>query len=320
MSAGDLTGEDYDSQLAFTKQQIDTTFDRVHDALRLVSTFSRTDSDSQGVVEADLRPDVQTVLDDLVDDAPVDAIYIITDPTGGAGNPAFGAGKSMVIFGSHGLPPSGAALGVMQTEAAALRDGYPTAESAASKKIPALSGAESGDSYGTDIVYSVPFYDQRGNFRGIVSTIIPADALRDMLNGPCLALVHPSTGYCAMQPQTNAKMNFAINILRHGTVPDGFPYARLVQSDIADATPWDFGELVPAEVFYATHDFENARQQTRTLFVGGMSVVVLLSAIFWLLATSRYRALGMARMTHDLAAAKVSAESANKAKSEFLAP
>ncbi|HWB53881.1 MAG TPA: histidine kinase dimerization/phospho-acceptor domain-containing protein, partial [Tepidisphaeraceae bacterium] len=100
----------------------------------------------------------------------------------------------------------------------------------------------------------------------------------------------------------------------------GDAYFKRVPCHIVDVRPWILQAAVPDAVFYAGEDFTPIPIHRRFISIGGSFLTLFLAAFIWSLGSSRSRALALAKsMTRSLAAAKESAESANRAKSDFLA-
>jgi signal transduction histidine kinase/CheY-like chemotaxis protein/HPt (histidine-containing phosphotransfer) domain-containing protein len=341
--ASQLTVDDYDVELAHVKEEVELTFDRVYDSIRLIATLPRS---SPGRFRAsrfngELKEMAQAVYENLASDVAVANVFITPRDFDSAPvmnslvalNPKGNLGE---LFGSSAESPEAIdnVLRGMREHCRLLRTRYPTIHSIPATGSPALSHAQSSKTeflgqanhsdskqlMPSDIVYSVPFYGPEGQFEGVVSAVIRAAVLENFENAEYFVITHPSTGVCIFEPGAQAAVGPGWEELRKGQSAAGYPFSGVKKCDVVDSEPWFVGAAVRSSIFFTTHDFATINTQETTILVGGGLLTLLLATVVWLLATSRARAIRLAEaMTVSLATAKLAAEAANAAKSEFLA-
>jgi len=324
-NATKLAAEDYKVAAKDSSDDVYRMFDRIRAWMHLTAGFATSEID-----DPDFRFDAQRIFLNMHYRMSVQTLLVMVDAPAGSGlEPRLFVFKPDDIDIGWTDVPEQVRL-ALQTHDSYLQNRYPSLKGTEGEESPAVSSPinltasnalPSSDQPSTDdIFYSEPFYSTDGNMRGIVATIIPSEVLRRSLQDGNLVLTQPASGYLLTAKDVSASEMRGISEMRQGQIPAGFAFSEKIPCPITDAQPWYVLSAVPDDVFYASKDFNVVQQQTRNLLLGGTSISILLIAIFWLLTTSRQRALRLAQeITRDLAVAKEAAESASRAKSEFLA-
>ena len=187
----------------------------------------------------------------------------------------------------------------------------PTRESMRGNAIPAILSdvvAASDTNAGRVLVYSVPFYRPDGKFNGLVCAIVPVSIIQSWLETP----------HSTLSGSSNVAISLDDSASETPSSPLG--YSRSEALDIRDATPWKLSLAVPDSEFLASDDFLWVSSLSWEIWTAGGALTLVVALLAWTLASSRDRALALAReMTCSYKAAQEVAESASRAKSEFLA-
>lgn len=336
-NAAELTVEDYNASLQETRDEIEHHFDRVYDTIRLIAEISE-DSEQWGSVsaaETRLRSSARHIYDNIQTDVAVGPILIISKSYEFKTDLAVTDGL-IVLDGpanetrsEHLVGELGSELSpVLQQHLRYLESHFPTKDSRHAGLTPAITDlvgiSPDSDASVTaehnDIVYSVPCYGADQEFTGIVSAIIDTDVVREELLEPYYVFCRAGTDHFIARAGAPASIGKAWTTVRRGGTPEGYPYAEVQKCNIQSLRPWVIAGAIPPETFFASPDFIVTRAHGRTVLFGGLGLTALLSIVVFLLLTSRARALTLAAsMTRSLSDAKNAAESANRAKSEFLA-
>jgi signal transduction histidine kinase/ActR/RegA family two-component response regulator len=323
-AAGQMTSDDYAGSLADQQKDIDTQFDQVYDMLRMLSVLSTVQQhghDAAGLT-LDSQAAGQVIHQNLVNDADVPELDLVpADLDPDRLDAATGKPNGMVcVFDRHAtagtdkLPGNAGEKYRALTELCGkLRDRFPNRQSLKSPLLPALSscrlaadGAGAGHAEEPTLLYAVPIFGADNRFKGAVVAAIPSETIRRWVNTDYVSLDASGVSFSGGRSPANAAASIG--------------YSNSTVCGILDDSPWTLRMAVPLDVFSSTPDFAVAKARTRYIPIGGILLTVLMAALVWSLGTSRIRALVLAEsMTHSLAAAKDSAEQANRAKSEFLA-
>jgi signal transduction histidine kinase/CheY-like chemotaxis protein len=346
-TATKLTTEDYDRAFAHAKEQVADNFDRVYDSIRLIAALPQirglndTTPPSQ-----ELEASARAVYENLASDVSITQVYLLpakttlasTEPQlGTAGAIVFGRGgnettnDAATVDANAKFAIDSVTVGILREQSRLLQMLHPTAP-LVSGPYPALASKEfftesgipgkSATSHSNSgfFAYSVPFYDAKTHFAGIVSAIIATERMRELWNEPEFMLVHSFTHQRIAQKHADQYMLAGWDDLQEGRGTNAYAYYKSERCEIVDAEPWTMIAAVSALAFRKTPDFEAVRHHSQIALIGATALTLLLSAVVLLLTTSRARAVLMAQsMTVSLAEAKEAAETANVAKSEFLA-
>jgi signal transduction histidine kinase/CheY-like chemotaxis protein len=343
-----LAIEDYDKDFGQTKERIERLLDRAYDAIRLIAALpSKVAPLPGGDALAPSRQSAQAICDNLASDVRLDGLYIVANgsaltqnqPTIGplvrlrvgdagqllSGNPTLLRVISQQMSDLHRLYPL-----VVKNDGQ-----YPAVTAAGAFTALAQEGnAQTADVSAPEILYTVPYYDSRGIFAGVVCAVLPSDMITDLMLGNHFVLARPLAQFYAAQAGAASAIGPAWRQMREGRMPRDVGYARGEWCAIVDRDGWMLLEGIRNEPFLAGPDFDSAIKIGRMIIACGLAVSALLAAVVWSMSTSRNRALALATsMTNSLAKAKEAAEayadqaetyaaaaqSANLAKSEFLA-
>lgn len=332
--ATNLTVADYDSTFHRAKDEVEHLLDRVYDSIRLVAAIPRCmDESTRDGRFGDQSSKVATAIyRNLAQDVKISAIYVV--PLGFNGKSGANEIRRIggLVFGDPALiAPGGPVADIIASQCTFFRSHYASVlssgqEEVAVSKLFRKSLAEGtaipgeAASYADGVVYSVGWYDIDGQFAGLVSAVLPAEVILESLKEPFFVLTHTPSEPVAANEKAEQTLGDAWPALARGVPVAGLPYSRSVKIETADADQWMMMAGVPGSAFFKSADFEAATAQQAHVLIGGSGLTAALTALVWLLTTSRARALSAAKsMTSSLAQAKEAAEAANRAKSEFLA-
>ena len=343
--AVELASDDWNRVCESNKARIENQFDRIYDSLRVMAVLRsiRNIDRHASNLEPAARAVSQTIYDNLHDDAKLSAIYVVSadlepdqlDPATGkpqkpitsfdsriAGRSADN-GKADIAIRSSLEDVERFEYRAMKSQIGYFADRYRNVASLRGDHVPAVASRElitcddtefslarSGahdDSARLGIVYSVPFYAPNGKFKGLVSGVIRTRVIGSWLDSPYIRLSTPDGLQIASGQGANE-------------MAGSYGFQKTVTCQIVDRVPWTLNMAVPASVFNSGDDFLVVQTETKHVWFGGLALTLLAAGLAWSLASSRNRALALARsMTKSFEAAKETAEAANRAKSEFLA-
>jgi signal transduction histidine kinase/DNA-binding response OmpR family regulator len=304
--AVELTDDQLDVELDTVKGHVHYDLDRIYDALRLVALLPR----SSAATQADqVTKVVQAVYDNLVGDVRLQTLSIFDS-----------LGQDQIKIQNQLDPPSDRVrVEAEQKNWRYAQAHFPATAPPAEATVPAISSITFPENnIPEQIVFSVPVYDSTGRLSGLVSAAFSPDILRRELTRPYFVINHAANGYQIALPNASEAVGAGWEELKQGRLPGGYRYAKTVACDLEDE--WTIVVAIPDQVLAQATAFRNARSQSRVILIGGLSLTGVLAFVVWLLSTSRLRAVNMAEsMTRSLGIAKDEAESANRAKSDFLA-
>ncbi len=302
--AARTTAEEFDETLSNAKVRVEGRFDRIYDSLRttaILPEIAKVDRRAADV-DAEAREAVRAIYDNLASDMSISRVYVVRvdDLTGQVRMP-------IGTFGGDGPMATSGEVHTLEAQARYLCAHCSNEEPRRVEPWPAIS---SGDDSGRGVIYSVPFYGADGKLNGMITALIASDVIRNWLGSPMLILSKPSDGYILTANEGH----------RRSSGRSTYAYARTQSCAIVDAQPWMLSIRVPSGEFFSSQYFLVVKPNARVLWVGGLFLTVAMSALAWSLSTSRTRAVYLATsMTYSLAVATEAAETANRAKSEFLA-
>ena len=162
-------------------------------------------------------------------------------------------------------------------------------------------------------VYSVPFYDMSGKFRGIISTIFLTNVLRDLLSSGDYALVNAKYGNIVMPHKPSAFLRNSSNWIRQLLSPPNTYYSEALSLSVHD----NEGDWNIWSGFDNTSYKESIEYQTAIRYRWfGCSTVILFGFVGILLLTFIRRTFLLERQ--ELVSAREEAESARDEKAEYL--
>ncbi len=233
---------------------------------------------------------------------------------------------------------------LMKRQLALFKEKFPTESSFAGLEYPAACGpqvvtcdnshfdpAKPDDDDRSGLVYSVPFYGPDGALKGCISAVVLTTRLRGVIGDSGRALVHRGYEYAVFgasdqSPQGPALAHEAD--VRAGEVAKGLTYAEVIPASIRDMDKgWVLWAAGNEQDLLASASMKRLERDVYIAKAGVISLPLLLLSIYALvrrnhLLVRRQNDVLMASVTErtkELEASKHTAESANLAKSRFLA-
>jgi len=171
---------------------------------------------------------------------------------------------------------------------------YPQLTEASALDMPIISGSEVITCDNTDfitshadkdrsgIVFSVPFYDQQGQIKGMVSGIIRSNALKGLLPAPQLALVNPENNYAVMGADV-ATFTGSLPFVTAAKTAPGLAYSETTQIGGSDTRhPWYVWAGKPEQDFLASKDLASANQEFRNALLAIAASFAAACGFIWL--------------------------------------
>ncbi|MGA2230302.1 MAG: ATP-binding protein [Tepidisphaeraceae bacterium] len=347
-----LATEDYDKDYSQTNERIERLLDRAYDAIRLIAAIPSHTPLAAGAagVQPEMQRSAQAVGDNLASDVKVDGLYIVADGSASTqADATVGPSVSLRVSDAEAAQPLSRDTALWRAISRHMSDlhgrypravkndgSYPamTASGAFSAAVQTVGNRQANDASAPELLYTVPYYDYRGIFAGVVCVVIPTQIVTDQMLDNHFVLSYPPTNFYAARPGAAEAIGPAWRQIRAGKSPRGYGYFRDESCAIVDSDGWVLLDAVPAAQFLAGDDFQSAARTGHLILTVGLVMSLLLASIVWSFSTSRNRALALAKsMTTSLAKAKEAAETyadqaeryaaaaqaANLAKSEFLA-
>jgi len=174
-----------------------------------------------------------------------------------------------------------------------LQQNYPTEEHFRALNYPAISGHEvitcdnsmysavnADDKDRSGMVYSVPFYGNDGNLKGIVTGVILTHRLQSYLPNENYVLTNSAYQYM-ITPPTSGPWRNAISQIQNGLPDTNLSYSDVLEIGVIDAEPWQLWVGISNEYFANL-----PRLSTERRFLV-MSLVAVTSLIFTFLILIR---------------------------------
>jgi len=216
------------------------------------------------------------------------------------------------------------------------KEKWPTDKSISSLNHPAISGNEvlTCDNRNFDpkkpnnkdrsgIVYSVPFYTEQGEFKGVVSSILLSNVIRSWLPNNNHIIYNDKYNFIATHTQQESIKDTS---LRQQTKTEKI-YSETLSLDITDGdSKWFLWSGIDDNTFWTTPLVQSEEQLTFTIYLIDFLITIFL--IFYLINYKNikeeqlYRNLRLeiriSERTNELETSRNAAQTANQAKSAFL--
>lgn len=220
---------------------------------------------------------------------------------------------------------------LLREQAAWFREHYPDNSAISGLRVPLVSGPEvitcdntfylasRSDPDRKGIIFSVPFFDESGNFQGMVSAIVLTRALTALLPDANYALVNAHHGYVTTKPDAPAHVRDNMP-----EIAKAAPVQHLIFSEVAPislndkSSTWAVWAGYDDNLFYDSPEYV-ALQNLRWYGFGLAAVLLLAGLISWFFVTrdvrkSRLAAIRLARARDD---ARVAEAEARELASKF---
>ena len=197
-----------------------------------------------------------------------------------------------------------------------MKQNFPTESHIDGLHYPAISGEEvitcdnsmyspisPNDSDRSGLVYSVPFYDQHGDLKGIVTGVILTQRLRDYLpNGNYV--INNSTYNYIIPPTAEGPWQESMDYIKANLPNDSLGFSVVMDININDVTQWHLWTGVPNEVF---QDLPRIKAENGFLI---MALISIISVMITFIIVIR---------SHQLSRdANLKLHMASRAKTEFI--
>ena len=207
-----------------------------------------------------------------------------------------------------------------------MKKNYPAMEMSVGMEVPAISGREvitcdnsrylpdsPDDADRSGIIYSVPYYDMQGDFKGVVAGIILSNALRDLLPEANYALINNTYNQRILAKNPSEALSASTGWMDKEKPNPDLLYSEVLPLTIKDGkSEWKLWVGLPDSVFFA--DIRNSEMLESRNW--GCSAVLLFGMI-------SIAGLLLLRRSHfssqrNLLRAKEKAEHDSASKSRFL--
>lgn len=161
-------------------------------------------------------------------------------------------------------------------------------------------------------VYSAPFYDFQGDFKGVISAVFLTHMLRDLIKDGAYALITPHQRVLSSFV-SSAEWKESLPWVEKGEANPSFVYSEVVELKIRDGEQfWKLWVGVPNSHFYNSLEYRSLMQFRMISYAMILIISLLAFGGFYLNRRSYLRE------QLELIKAKEQAEYANTSKSEFL--
>ena len=320
--ATDVFQRDWDQKYVEARHDFEMLLNQTYDTLRTVASLHGV-----GPADGGVRHTVQQLYNNLASHVPVSRLWITgVDLTPDQVDPVTGRVKGLVdVFDSIVVSDAviaapiitdssaNAALGeyrAMNDQLRFFRERFPELAAGQGLDYPALSSPAlvtsdsrevgpvgalvAGEVNRKGIVYSVPIYGVDGKLTGLVSAELRTEAMARVFRQPYFVAVRPEPEYAVAAPHLAAELAPALDDIRRGDTPKGFPYARTEVCMVTDCKEWMLTAAVPTSVLQNSPLFRARTRQGTLILVAGVAVSLLSSAVVWTLSSTRLRAVALA--------------------------
>ena len=184
-----------------------------------------------------------------------------------------------------------------------MKQHYPQREAIAGLAFPMISGSEiitcdttvfatTGHEHDrSGVMFSVPFYDQQGNLKGLITAIMLSKSLAALLPSANSALVNPGNGFLLKGVGLDALAG-SKDAIEHGTVDSSLIFSETLAPTTQDARhPWVIWAGLPNHVFEQSEAVTSIWQNFHkyVLAIGTMTslLLALLALLFRVLAQGK---------------------------------
>ncbi len=216
---------------------------------------------------------------------------------------------------------------LIKSQIQTLKASYPTLDKISGLKFPAVSGKEvltcdntryspglRNDEARSGLVYSLPFYDMDGGFKGVISAIFLTDVLRDIIGARNYALVNTAYNQVVLPNQPSVHLQDEVKQITASSRHRGDAlYSEMFDLNIIDGdSRWQLWALPPDAAFKSSTDVQTI---SRYQIMGYIAVfIITLSVVILILLVRRNFILE----NIEFAEAKEKAEASNQAKTLFF--
>lgn len=215
---------------------------------------------------------------------------------------------------------------LLREQIAWMKKHYPNMNAISGQDFPAISGREvvtcdnsryspsaPQDADRSGIIFSLPYYDMQGEFKGIVSAIILTDVLRELMPESDYALINKSYRHRILSKKPSYTLKTSLSWVEQETPNPNIIYSEVLPISSKDeGGEWKLWVGVPNEVFFA----DDRNTEMLKLRNYGCAAIFLFAifGIFMLYIFRRNQLQNEAK----LIAAKNIAEAESAKKSRFL--
>jgi signal transduction histidine kinase len=156
---------------------------------------------------------------------------------------------------------------------------FPRNDSSQSFEVPFIAGHEvitcdntrfiktKNDSDRKGTLFTVPFYDQNGNIRGMISATMLTSALRDLLPSPYMGLVNPGNNYASLGTNLET-LSQSSEAIASAQQDPSLIYSEAIALPIKDSrSPWFVWSGLPNDVFENSTSTTAANEIRRDNFI-----------------------------------------------------
>lgn len=179
---------------------------------------------------------------------------------------------------------------LMKTQLEDLRQQYPTLQSFEGLKVPLASGApvitcdnaeftaadlKNGNNFPREgIVFTVPRYDQRGNFAGGVSAVVRSKILQSYLDPGIHGLINRNH-QVELIANPGSFWRQGSGFLRQGKQDPELIFSTATTLKTADMSPWELWTVVPNDAFWSSSRVTDAS----LVFYAGLSAILVIGTL-----------------------------------------
>lgn len=336
---------------ALTQKKVEAAFLHIYENLRLIGSLPSVrmiDRHAKNLTEND-RIAIQGVYNNLAGDVDVSEVYILPDvfnpdeidpATGKAEAPIISFDQLIVgrtaddykkVHSTKGESPVEEVeiyeYRLLKEQIAWMKERFPQMSNFSGQNVPAIGGREvitcdnthysvahPDDADRSGMVYSVPYYDMQGQFKGVVAAIFLTSMLRELMPEGDFALVNSTYHQRILAKNPSETIRNSLDWFEKEQPNPNLLYSEILPLSIQDGGgAWKIWSVVSNQTFY-----DDARNRIKLQMRDyGCGAILALSLIgITLLYFFRKHQL---RVELALIAAREAAESESTRKSKFLA-
>ena len=303
--------------------KIEKGFTAMYEGLRTIARIPGVRSISRHGenFDASARITVQEIYNNLATDIKMSEVYIVPreldpdrlDPTTGKPQVPITTFDELIVGKTADTPtPTNSSPSeekveeieiyeyrLMREQLAWLGEHFPREQSIRGLAYPAISGAEvitcdnshyspshPNDKERSGIVYSVPFFDSEGEFKGSISGVILTSVLADYLPTGDYALINEGSRFAAIKAGGTAKES--LKDLSHVTPSMDLLYSEIFTLPIVEGTgTWKLWVGLPNENYFNRNDVQSAKNARAIESLGIILFIIGLLYVASLIAKNR---------------------------------
>ncbi|MBT3984032.1 MAG: HAMP domain-containing histidine kinase [Bacteriovoracaceae bacterium] len=128
------------------------------------------------------------------------------------------------------------------------------------------------------VVYSVPFYNENGEYMGVVAAILREDVIKNIFTSPFYVLSKPKFNFYIENEHIESELGQQVSSLRLGKPSKSFPFSYSEKVKVYDESEWFLSTALPKRIWESNSELKEAKLTNLSLRIGGFFLALLVMA------------------------------------------